>query len=335
MHAYVEHASSQGIAIRRGRARAGAGLLAYEDWGDAAAPPILLIMGLGAQMVLWPDGFCRELVRAGLRVIRFDNRDVGLSDRFDGAEVAAGLASGRKGAAAGARPASPALWRLLLRAQLGWPTPVPYTLVDMADDTAMLLDALELPRAHVAGASMGGMIAQILAARHADRVASLALVFTSTNQPLLRPTAPDLLWKMLSGPGARAPLHEQKRHVKSMLRALGTREYPLPEADLDDIVETMTSRGLDAAGVRRQLMAVLGTGDLREYCARIRCPALVIHGEKDRMLPAPAGRAVARAIPGARLYLVPGMGHDLPPALWPMLVRLIADHCETSPIDAP
>lgn len=286
--------------------------IAYEDWGDPAAPPLLLIMGLGAQMVLWPDGFCGMLAGAGLRVIRFDNRDAGLSGRCQPPR----------------QPSAPRppLWRLMVRAQLGLSSRVPYTLADMAADTAALLRGLGLARAHIAGASMGGMIAQILAAQHASRVSSLTVLFSSTNQPLLPPTAPGLLWKMLRSPGPKAGPEAQKAHIKDMLRALGTSEYPVPDEDLEDVAACMVRRGIDPSGVRRQLMAVLGTGDLRPYCRAITAPTLVIHGENDRMLPKAAGRAVARAIPGAQLHLIPGMGHDVPPALWPRLAGLIVDH---------
>ncbi|AOB30444.1 hypothetical protein AKI39_06665 [Bordetella sp. H567] len=307
MYAQTERGPDD-IAIKRGMARAGILRLAYEDWGDPASPVLLMIMGLGAQMVLWPDAFCRELVKAGLRMIRFDNRDVGLSDRVQ------------------ADTRGPSLWRLMLRAQFGRASRVPYSLVDMARDTAMLMDALHLQRAHVVGASMGGMIGQVLAATQPDRVATLTLLFSSTNQPLLPPTSPALLWKMLRGPPPDAAMPRQKAHAKGMLRALGTRRYPVPEAELDQVVDSMAHRGFDAAGVRRQLMAVLGTGDLRPFCGCIRSPTQVIHGEKDRMLPMAAGKALARAIPGADLHIVPGMGHDLPPALWPFLVDLIVSH---------
>lgn len=294
--------------IRQGMAHAGAGKLAYEDRGDPAAPPLLLIMGLGAQMVLWPDPFCRLLADAGLRVIRFDNRDVGMSERF--------RVEGK----------TPPLWRLIMRAQMGRSSGVPYSLLDMADDAVALLDHLQLPSAHILGASMGGMIGQVLAGRFPERVSTLSLLFTSTNQPLLPPTSPVLLWKLLRGVRPEAAKEQQKARAKALLRALGTREYPVSEAELDDIVDSMMRRGMDAAGVHRQLMAVLGTGDLRPYCRRIQAPTLVIHGQKDRLLPMAAGKAVARAIPGAQLRLIPGMGHDLPSALWPMLAALVAGH---------
>jgi pimeloyl-ACP methyl ester carboxylesterase len=282
--------------------------IACEDWGNPECPPMILIMGLGAQLLMWPDGFCRGLVDAGLRVIRFDNRDIGRSGRFTG------------------DASMPQLWRLALRAQLGLQTPVPYSLEDMAGDVEALMDGLVIERAHIVGASMGGMIAQVYAAARPQRVSSLSILFSSTNQPLLPPADPALLWRMLKGPGPGCDLAQQKAHVKGLLAAMGTTAYPVADADLDELVERMAERGMDPAGTRRQLMALLGSGDLRRYCERIEAPTLVIHGEEDRMLPKAAGLAVAQAIPGASFELIPGMGHTLPPALWPHLSAMIARH---------
>lgn len=306
MSAWVDDPASE-PPVRRGRIQGPPIALAYEDWGNRAAPPLVLIMGIGAQMVLWPDGFCKALTATGSRVIRYDNRDVGLSGRFRMSTPA------------------PSMWRLAMRAQLGLRTQVPYTLDDMADDALRLLDTLNIPQAHVVGMSLGGMIGQVMAARHPCRVRTLTLMSTSTNQPLMPPPAPRLLWKMRRG-SMPAPAHVRQARIKSLLHALGTAQYPVPDSELEHIVRTMGDRGLDGEGVRRQMWAVLGTGDLRVYCRAIRAPTLVIHGTGDRMVPLAAGRAVARAIPGARLRLIPGMGHDLPPALWPMLARLIAEH---------
>jgi len=306
-------ANTRRSPVRRGVVQTPNARLAYEDWGDPAAPPLVLIMGLGAQMLLWPDGFCDRLVAAGLRVIRFDNRDVGLSGRFTGTAP------------------EPALWRLALRAQLGLASPVPYTLVDMADDTVALLDGLGLARAHIAGASMGGMIAQILAAQYPQRVATLTILFSSTNQPLLPPPAPRLLWQMLNGPGPNATVPQQKAHARTMLRAVGSDVFPPDAAEQDELIERLTERSGDMSGTRRQLMAVLGSGDLRPYARRITAPTLVIHGTADRMLPEATGRAVARAIAHATYVRIPGMGHDLPRQLWPELVRHIAGHVLANP----
>ncbi|MEN0107389.1 MAG: alpha/beta fold hydrolase, partial [Pseudomonas sp.] len=168
--------------------------LVYEDWGDISAPPLLLIMGLGAQMVLWPDDFCHSLVERGFRVIRFDNRDSGMSGRIN-------------------KPFETPLWKLLLRAQLGLRSPAPYTLEDMAGDVAQLLDHLQIPSAHIVGASMGGMITQVFAALYPERVRALTILFSSTNQPLLPPPALGVFRKLISPPkpGASAEAIVQRQ----------------------------------------------------------------------------------------------------------------------------
>ncbi|MBH3035285.1 alpha/beta fold hydrolase [Serratia sp. CY32780] len=295
------------ISIRCGVTEQGEVPLAYEDWGDEAHPPLLLIMGIGAQLLLWPDDFCRALVAKGFRVIRYDNRDVGLSGKTQ------------------AQRTQP-LWLLMLRAQLGWQTPVPYTLADMAADAAHLLDHLRIPQAHVLGASMGGMIAQVLAAEYPQRVASLCILFSSTNQPLLPPPAPSLLWLLVRRPAADLTLQQRHEGMKTFLRALGTRFYPPEEAELDTLVTRLLKRGVDPEGMQRQLSALLGSGDLRRYSRRIAAPTLVIHGDRDRLVRKAAGVAIARAVANAKLHIMPGIGHDLPAPLRPQLAAMIARH---------
>ncbi|CAI0715564.1 alpha/beta hydrolase [Serratia ficaria] len=295
------------IEIRRGVTEQGDVPIAYEDWGAVSHPPLLLIMGIGAQMLLWPDDFCRALVAKGFRVIRFDNRDVGLSGKTQGQRRMP-------------------LWLLMLRAQLGWQTAVPYTLADMAADAVRLLDHLQIPQAHVLGASMGGMIAQVLAAEYPQRVRSLTILFSSTNQPLLPPPAPSLLLRLLRRPPAEATQQQRQQAMKDFLRALGTRSYPLDEAELDLLVRRLLKRGVEPEGMQRQLSALLGSGDLRRYSRKISAPTLVIHGEADRLVRKAGGVAIARAVANARLHTIPGMGHDLPPQLRPRLIALIAEH---------
>ncbi|RMN16873.1 hypothetical protein ALQ63_01107 [Serratia plymuthica] len=295
------------IAIRRGLTEQGEVPIAYEDWGNIAHPPLLLIMGIGAQMLLWPDDFCRELVDKGFRVIRFDNRDVGLSGKTQGKRL---------------QP----LWLLILRAQLGWQTQVPYSLEDMAQDAVHLLDHLQIAQAHVLGASMGGMIAQVLAAEYPQRVKSLTILFSSTNQPLLPPPAPSLLKLLLRRPPANATLQQRCQSLKDGLRALGSPAYPLEEAELDMLVRRLLKRGMDAEGLQRQLSALLGSGDLRRYSHRITAPTLVIHGSADRLVRKAGGVAVARAIAHSQLQVIPKMGHDLPPQLRPQLIEMISAH---------
>lgn len=294
--------------IREGRARVGALELAYEDWGDPADPALLLIMGFGAQLLLWPEGFCEALVRRGLRVIRFDNRDVGQSSRLSWP---------------GGRP--PSVWPVLGRGLLGKTSAVPYRLEAMAADAVGLLDHLGLERAHVLGGSMGGMIAQILAADWPQRVARLGILFSSTNQPLLPLPSVRLLGSLLRRPPADLSADQALARQKALLRAIESPCYRQSGADLDRLVQRILARGVDVDGVQRQLFALLGSGDLRPFARRIQAPTLVVHGARDPLLRPACGRAVARAIPGARFELVPEMAHDLPAALWPRLSDTFAD----------
>ena len=188
--------------IRRGVAEANGLELAYEDMGDVLHPPIILVMGLSAQLTLWPLGFCEGLVAEGHRVIRFDNRDIGLSSKLSDLKV--------KGP----------VWKRMVRAQLGLSSPVPYTLMDMADDVLGLLDFLQIRRAHIVGASMGGMITQIFAAKYPDRVRSVGIIFSSTNQALLPPPKPSALKLLTSGPGKGATSEQYIAHSAKFMRAI-------------------------------------------------------------------------------------------------------------------
>ncbi len=279
--------------------------LAYEDWGDIAAPPLVLIMGLGAQLVLWPNDFCQALVDRGFRVIRFDNRDVGLSSRVP-------------------KPYTTPQWKLFTRAQVGLSSPTPYSLVDMADDVAQLMDALNVPRAHIVGASMGGMIAQIVAGTYPDRVSALTILFSSTNQPLLPPPAPGVFLKLISTPPPGASEEAIVQRQRDLIRAIGSAAYPMPEHELDALIRLQIARGADFQATARQFAAVLGGGDLRPYCKRVRAPTVVIHGLADKLVRPAGGKAIARAIAGARLQLIPDMAHDLPRPLWPQIIESIA-----------
>ena len=292
--------------MRTGTARCKEVDLVYEDWGDESAPPLLLIMGLGAQMVLWPDGFCQSLVEHGYRVIRFDNRDAGLSSRVN-------------------KPYSTPRWKLFARAQLGWRTPTPYSLTDMADDVAQLMEALGLASAHIVGASMGGMIAQIFAATYPDKVTALTILFSSTNQPLLPPPAPSIFRQLLSAPPAGASDEELVERQRELIRAISSPAYPMPEAELDALVRLQVARGADPKATARQFAAILGTGDLRRYCKHVQAPTVVIHGLADKLVRPAGGKAISRAIKGARLHLINDMAHDLPRALWPQIIQGIVE----------
>jgi pimeloyl-ACP methyl ester carboxylesterase len=280
----------------------------YESLGDPAAPAILLIMGLGMQLVAWPDGFCRHLVERGLRVIRFDNRDAGLSGRVEG----------------GKRPNL--VWAMLA-ARLRLPLRPPYTLNDMASDAIGLIDGLGIAQAHVAGASMGGMIAQVLAARFPQRVLSLTSIMSSSGNPRLSWPKRDALKALMSRPEDPRNPEIVIDHLVRVFGVIGSPAFPADPAELRMRLGHAVRRSYYPAGVARQLLAVIAAGDRRKLLRTIAVPTLVIHGSADPLVPLDAGRDTARNIPGSRLMLIDGMGHDLPPALYERLAEAIAAHC--------
>jgi len=285
--------------------------LFYDEFGNRSAPAILLITGFGAQMIEWPETFCEGLGKRGFRVIRFDNRDVGLSTKLDGGtpvDVAAAFA----------------------RATSGQPIEAPYVLEDMARDAIGLLDALGIERAHVVGASMGGMIAQIIAAEYKERVRSLVSIMSTSGDPNLpdgKPEAMALLAAPLPPPEARQARIEFGVKV---YQTIGSPGYPTPEAMLRAKVTRAVERSSYIAGRPRQLVAVVADGSRVERLKRIVAPTLVIHGADDPLMPIEHGKDTARNIPGAKLMIEPGMGHDLPEALIPTLVEAIAAHCHAA-----
>jgi pimeloyl-ACP methyl ester carboxylesterase len=280
--------------------------LEYETFGDRGAPPIVLIMGLGAQLVLWPDELCATLAAAGHYVVRFDNRDVGLSTKLE-------------------QPRRVRLFRAALAARIGLPVRAPYTLDDMARDTVGLLDALELPRAHVVGASMGGMIGQIVAAKHPQRVDSLTLIMSSSGNPRLPRASLDLQLRLLRRPlaGDRETL---VRYSMDLWRAISSPEYPPAEDVLRAKVERSYDRSSYRHGLARQTLAIIASGSRVPLLRRIEAPTLVIHGADDPLVPVAAGHDLAQHIPGARLNIIPGMGHDLPAPLLPTFSQMILQH---------
>jgi pimeloyl-ACP methyl ester carboxylesterase len=273
----------------------------YEDMGDPNHPPVLLIMGIGAQLLLWRKGFCEKLVDQGLRVIRYDNRDVGLSTKITGRHTGA------------------ALLPRMIRSFLGLRSPAVYTLEDMADDAIALLDHLRIERAHVVGASMGGMIAQIVAARFPQRTQTLGLIFTSNNQPLLPPPGYQQLRALLQRPADSSEEAIIANAVR-VANVIGSPGYRQSEEKLRaDAVENY-QRSYYPAGIARHFAAVLGSGSLLHYDRRITAPTVVIHGKSDKLMRPFGGRAIARAIKNSRLVLIAGMGHDLPEELWDQIV---------------
>lgn len=285
--------------------------ICYEVMGDADAPPVLLIMGLGMQMIAWPDSFLEGLLRRGFRVIRLDNRDAGLSTHFHGART-------------------PGLLQTAVSSRLGRPPRLPYTLEDMADDAVAVLDALGLAKAHVVGVSMGGMIAQIVAAKHADRVLSLVSIMSSSGNPWLKPPRREVLKLLLSRPPDGRDPEAVIAHMTRFFRAIGGPVHRRDDADLRARMTRAISRAYDPAGVRRQLLAIIASGDRRSLLRRITTPSLVIHGQLDPLVRLDAGRDTARNIPGARLRIIDDMGHDLSEPLCDPLAAAIADHCRES-----
>ena len=279
--------------------------LEYESFGSPDAPVILLIMGLGAQMLRWNMEICDGLVDAGYRVIRFDNRDCGRSSWMDGAPV-------------------PALSEIVAALKEGREATVPYTLDDMASDCLGLLDALDIAAAHIVGISMGGAIAQLLAARHAERVRSLTCIMASSGHHGLPGPTPDAAAALF------APLPRERTRENMIAdgiwryRVNASPGYPSDEAWLQELFAREFDRGFNPRGVARQLAAIIANGDRRPLLAGIRVPALVMHGAEDPLIPAACGEDIARHIPGARLHIVPGMGHDLPLALTDTLVAALA-----------
>jgi pimeloyl-ACP methyl ester carboxylesterase len=290
------------VEIRSGTARSGDLDVYYEDMGDQGDPAVLLIMGLGSQLLLWRDGFCEKLVAEGLRVIRYDNRDVGLSSKTE-----------RRHTGGASIPRMLKFW-------LGMPGKADYTLEDMADDATAVLDHLGIDRAHIVGASMGGMIAQIFAARFRARTRSLAVIFSSNNQPFLPPPAPRALFAVLKGPAPNSPIDVIADYSVKVWRIIGSPRYPAPEQRLRDDAIKAYERCYYPWGISRHFSAIIASGSLLRYDRQITAPAVVLHGRADKLQRPFGGRVVARAIRGARLVLVDGMGHDLPEQLWDRLI---------------
>jgi pimeloyl-ACP methyl ester carboxylesterase len=293
------------------RAVSGDVKLYYEDMGDVDDPPVLLIMGLGAQMLLWRTAFCERLVGLGLRVIRYDNRDIGLSTKTE-----------RQ------REEQPLVGRLA-RSWLGLPSKAAYTLEDMADDAAALLDHLDIEGAHIVGASMGGMIAQVFAARFPERSKTLAVIFSSNNHRFLPPPAPRALLALLKGPPPDSPRDVIVDNAVRVSKIIGSPRYPTPDEQVRAEAAESYDRNFHPWGVARQFSAILGSGSLLRYDRRIVAPTVVIHGRADKLMRPFGGRAIARAIDGARLVLVDGMGHDLPQQLWDRVIGELKSNFST------
>jgi pimeloyl-ACP methyl ester carboxylesterase len=278
----------------------------YEDRGDPSAEVILLVMGLGAQMTLWPDELVAALVGDGFRVIRYDNRDIGLSQKFEGKRA-------------------PSLPVQVLRKKIGFPARVPYTLKDMADDGIGLLDALGIARAHIVGASMGGMIAQLMAVHHGERLASLTSIMSTTGNGKL-PQAEKHAIDALVAPIQSMEEESLVAHGLNIAKNIGSPGYPFdPDQQRERVLLNMR-RSVYPAGLPRQLAAIIDDGCRRSRLANVTVPTLVMHGEADPLVKLEAGEDTAKHISGARLVTIPGWGHDLPIALIPRIASEIAGH---------
>ena len=282
--------------------------LEYEDTGPRQAPPILLIMGLGGQLTFWPAEFCAELREHGYRIIRYDNRDIGLSSK---------ITPQRRYS----------LNKAVLASLLHLKVSAPYTLNDMAQDAIGLLDALNLESVHVVGVSMGGMISQILAGRYPSRVRSLTSIMSTTGNPKLPRPKFKYLKRLLTKPPATSR-EARIQYIVDTLKLIGSPAYPNEEQMLWDLVAFNYDRDYDPPGVARQFLAILASGNRIELLKSIRAPTLVIHGDADPLLHPAGGRDTAANIPGAKLEIIEGMGHDLPIMLVPRLVELIASHID-------
>ena len=279
--------------------------IVYDTIGEPDAPPILLIMGLGAQMIDWRDEFCALLAARGFRVIRFDNRDAGQSTIFEHA-------------------GHPRIDKMLAALGRGEKVEAPYLLTDLVADTVGLLDALGVEKTHVVGLSMGGAIAQLLAARHPERVLTLTSIMSNTGEPGLPASSPEA-WSCLTAPleTELGPFLDQ--YVYKWGVYCGPK-YPFDATAGRQHAARVFERGVHSAGRDRQMAAILASGSRREALAAVSCPTLVIHGESDPVVRIEGGRATAKAIAGAELLTIEGMGHDLPKAVWPEVVDAIARH---------
>lgn len=279
--------------------------LCYQTFGDAANPAILLIMGLGTQMLGWDEGFCRQLADRGYHVIRFDNRDIGKSTWFDHEPI-------------------PSIVALFTKARIGITPKVPYTLKDMAADTVGLLDHLGIERAHVVGASMGGMIGQEIAIHHPERMLTFTSIMSSTGNPKLPAPKPEAVALLLAAP-ATDETSFLEGYAK-MWKVLRAGSFPDDEARDAERGRAVWARGYHPAGSARQFGAIFASGNRTEALKNVRVPTLVIHGRPDPLVPFEAGLATAEAIPNATLHVIETMGHALPASMWDEIVDAIATH---------
>jgi pimeloyl-ACP methyl ester carboxylesterase len=283
--------------------------LYYEENGPADGPVILLVMGLGAQMIAWPDEFIHGLVSKGYRVIHYDNRDVGLSQWMEGAKT-------------------PNLVWTMFKARIGLPVRVPYTLGDMAADGIGLLDALGIDKAHVVGASMGGMIVQLMAANHPERTLSMTSIMSSSGKAGLPGARADIQRQFMVKRPPDASREEAVAFGAELVNAFSYPDPARPENAHAEMAAKAFDRGYYPVGTRRQLLAIIADGSRVERLKKIAVPTLVVHGGADPLVPKEGSEDIARHIPGARLEIIDEMAHDLPPSQVGRILDLIAEHAK-------
>lgn len=301
----ADNSSATGIHPIQGQAQVDNITIVYEVFGPADRETVLLIAGAGAQMTMWSDELCEELVERGYRVVRFDNRDTGLSTHLD-------------------HLGQPDWVEFFTAASEGRPPPVPYTITDMANDSVGLLDALGIERAHIVGASMGGAIAQRIAIHHPERTCSLTLFFSETGNPEMPGPTEEFL-ALPPPPPAGSDVETIVEHEVLVAGALGSPAYPTDEDVIREYILSNIERGgYDPIALERHSAAVMADGDRRELLNRLKVSTIVLHGDSDILVPVENGHDLAANIPGARLIVVRGMGHDIPEQLEPLFADAIA-----------
>ena len=282
----------------------------YETFGRKGDPALLLIMGLGAQLTLWPESLCEGLASRGFHVVRYDNRDVGLSTDFDKWGV-------------------PNIMDAFMKLMKGEKVAAPYLLDDLANDTIGVLDALDIDHAHMVGASMGGMIAQIVAAKFPQRTRSLVSIMSTSGRrglPMGKPEAVAMLSAQPEGPSREQLI----AHAIKLRTVIGSPGFPADPAELRALVERNIDRRYYPAGAARQYLAVMASGDRVDLLKTVKVPTLVLHGDDDPLLPIDGGRDVASLVPGAKIETFPGWGHDVPRQMVPKLIESISSFCRAA-----